>query len=236
MKDVIEIKTEEIKSLASRKKFLTTKYQNTLAEELPSSVTSELKLIDDLMTEANVSDDLYQSSPKMITIRNSRDEEWYFQQLLNWIKRHPQATNGLLGKSQLYKFTLHFFVENIVLNTDNAQLSFGQLEEKLSNLKQSKSDGTIVRQNRNIEQSLAFLISMSYRSLNFIPESVNDDGLVEYGINPFSESIVKANGVETTLGSQSEVGRAYEEFQNAWSRDKQRLKKIKQPKGVITDD
>ncbi|BAX72898.1 hypothetical protein [Leuconostoc mesenteroides] len=236
MKDAIEIKTEEIKRLASRKKFLTTKYQNTLTEELPSSVTSELKLIDDLMTEANVSDDVYQSSSKMITIRNSRDEEWYFQQLLNWIKRHPQATNGLLGKSQLYKFTLHFFVENIVLNPDNAQLSFGQLEEKISNLKQSKSDSTIVKQNRNIEQSLAFLISMSYRALNFIPESVNDDGLVEYGINPFSESIVKANGVETTLGTQSEVGKAYEEFQNAWSRDKQRLKKIKQPKGVITDD
>ncbi|WP_312694925.1 hypothetical protein [Leuconostoc pseudomesenteroides] len=236
MKDTIEIKLEEVKRLASRKKFLTNKYQNTLAEELPSSVTSELKLIDDLMAEANVPEEIYQTRSKTVNIKNSRDEEWYFQQLLHWAKRHPQSTNGLFGKSSLYKFALHFFVENIVLNPDNAQLSFGQLEEKISNLKQAKSDSTIVKQNRNIEQSLAFLISMSYRSLNFIPESVNDDGLVEYGINPFSESIVKANGVETTLGSQSEVGRAYEEFQNAWSRDKQRLKKIKQPKGVITDD
>lgn len=236
MKDAIEIKTEEIKRLASRKKFLSHKYKNTLPEELPPSVKSELKLIEDLMVEANVSEEVFQTSPKMINIRNSRDEEWYFQQLLNWVKRHPQATNSQFGRSTLYKFAIHFFVESIVLKPENAQLSYGQLEERLSNLKQSKADSILTKQNQNIEQSLAFLISMTYRALNFIPESIDERNLVEYGINPFNDSIVQNNGLETILDTKSEVGKAYLEFKAAWSHEKQNMKKKNQPKGVLNDD
>lgn len=236
MKDAIEIKTEEIKSLAKRKNYLTTQYEKTLPDEIPKKVKRELELIDAMFEDADVSEDIYQSMPKTINIKNSRDEEWYFQQIEQWAVRHPQATNGQFGRSTLYRFALHFFVENIVLSSTNASLTYDQVVDKVKYLSVSKSENIQIQQNRNIENSLAFLTAMMYQALNYIPESISDEKYVNYAINPFESVTLKNLDVDTTLKEDSELGKAFGEFTKILSRDKQRLKKINKPTGEIDDD
>ncbi|QEA46434.1 hypothetical protein FGL72_04655 [Leuconostoc citreum] len=236
MKDVLEIRTEHIKSLAKRKNFLTKKFSNQLASEVPKKIQDELQLIDTLLADSDVPEEIYQSSPKMVTIRNSKDEEWYFQQLLNWLKRHPDVINGQFARSTIYKFTLHFFVENIVLNSKNANLSMGELASRLNALTQSKNEVKLTAQNKNIEESLSFIMAMIYRQLDSIPESMDATNEVQYMLNPMSEIELKALGTETELEEDSELAKSFAAYKSIRFRDKQRIQQINQERGIISNE
>lgn len=236
MKDAIEIRIEHIKNLAKRKNFLTKKYANQIASDVPQKIQDELQLLDTLLADYDVPEEIYQSSPKMITIRNSRDEEWYFQQMLNWLKRHPDVINGQFARSTIYKFTLHFFVENIVLNSKNANLTIGELASRLNDLTQSKNEVKLTAQNKNIEESLSFMMSMIYHLMDTVPESIDPTNKVQYMLNPMSEIELKALGTETELEEDSELAKSFAAYKNIRFRDKQRIQKINQERGIISND
>ncbi|MCM6838190.1 hypothetical protein NE281_08720, partial [Leuconostoc mesenteroides] len=116
MKDAIEFKTSQMKALIKRRNVLNKKYDTTLPEDIPLEVKSELEFIENLLNEFDINQLIFDERPTMIGIKNSRDEEWYFQQMKHWIERHPNALNTKFSRSSVYKFALHFFVENIALN------------------------------------------------------------------------------------------------------------------------
>ncbi|WP_349550022.1 hypothetical protein [Leuconostoc pseudomesenteroides] len=234
MKDVTKIKTETIKNLARRKNYLLNQYQDITAD-VPEQVTAELQLIELMLTEANVNDDTYQKRPATINIRNTRDEEWYFQQMKHWIKSHPQATSGKLGRSFIYKFTLHFFVENIVLNSQNRDLGLSELENRISQLSKNNDSRQINAQNKNIEASLGFMMSMLYQLVGHMPESV-DNKKIDYKLNPLTEIEIMTAGTDTDLNDNAEFNLAFQAFKEVRKRDKQQLKKLHQSKGKLYDD
>lgn len=235
MKNAIEMKMEEINRFSRRKAYLSKKYKNTLAGEIPTHVAAELTLIDSLMKQMDVSEEVYRKQPKLIGIKNSRDEEWYFQQMLHWVEKNPSVVDGQFGRSTIYRFALHFFVENIVLSSKNSSYSFNALIEKINHLSNTKVDATISKQNKNIEDSLGFMMAMMYQLVDHIPETV-DHKDIDYKLNPLSEIEIKTGGTETDLNDNAEFKNAFEAFKEVRERDKQKLKKINQSTGVLHDD
>ncbi|WP_349549761.1 hypothetical protein [Leuconostoc pseudomesenteroides] len=235
MKDALEIKIEQTKRLAKRKAYLSKKYKETLAQDLPLQVRTELAMIDALLENADVSEDTFRKQPSTIGIRNSRDEEWYFQQMMYWINKNPNAVDGQFGRSSIYKFALHFFVENVVLNPRNSSSTLNQLIDKMANLTTQKSNIKINAQNKNIEDSLSFMMAMIYQLVDHIPETV-DHKDIDYKLNPLSEIEIKTGGTETDLNDNAEFKNAFDAFKEVRERDKQKLKKINQSTGVLHDD
>jgi len=189
VKDSIEFKTEQMKALIKRRNSLSKKYENTVPTEIPLEVKSELDFIDKLLQEFDIDQSIYDAKPKMIGIKNSRDEEWYFQQMVHWVNRHPSALNVKFSRSSIYKFVLHFFVENIALNSSNASLSISELAQKVNGVSSKKDDLKLITQMSNIENLLGFLLTMQQRQLEYIPEVIDpQNGFVKYAINPINQT------------------------------------------------
>lgn len=237
MRDAIEFKASQMKALIKRKNVLNKRYETTLPEDIPLKVKSELDLIDKLLQEFNIDEKTFEKQGKTINIKNSRDEEWYFQQMKHWSERHPKATNGQFGKSTLYKFALHFFVENIALNAGNARLNYLELAQKVNDASPAKSDSKLAAQLANVENLLGFLLTMQQRQLEYIPEGVNlENGFVKYAINPINLTEFQQFGAPTELNPNNELAQSYEEYKKIRSRDKQLIKKYHQIGGQLDDD
>ena len=237
MKDTIEFKTTQMKALIKRKNVLHKKYDSTLPEDIPLEVKSELELIDNLLNEFDVNQNLFDEKPTMIGIKNSRDEEWYFQQMKHWVERHPKALNAKFNRSSVYKFALHFFVENIALNANNARLNYSELAQKVNDASPAKRDSKLTAQLANVENLLGFLLTMQQRQLENIPEGVNlENGFIKYAINPINPTEFQQFGAPTELNPNNELAQSYEEYKKIRSRDKQLIKKYHQTGGQLDDD
>ena len=237
MKDAIEFKTSQMKALIKRRNVLNKKYDTTLPEDIPLDVKSELKFIDKILQEFDIDEEIFAKQGKTINIKNSRDEEWYFQQMKNWAERNPRSTNGQFGKSTLYRFALHFFVENIALNANNARLNYSELAQKVNDANSTKSDSKLTAQLANVENLLGFLLTMQQRQLEYIPEGINlENGFVKYAINPINPTEFQQFGTPTELNPNNELAQSYEEYKKIRSRDKQLIKKYHQTGGQLDDD
>ncbi|MBZ5947958.1 hypothetical protein KII93_05685 [Leuconostoc gelidum subsp. gasicomitatum] len=237
MKDAIEFKSSQIKALIKRKNILNKKYDTTFPDDMPLEVKSELDFIDKLLQEFDIDEAIFAKQGKTINIKNSRDEEWYFQQMKHWAERHPKATNGQFGKSTLYKFALHFFVENIALNANNARLNFSELAQKVNDVSSQKSDSKLTAQLSNVENLLGFLLTMQHRQLEYIPEVINlENGFVKYAINPINPTEFQQFGAPTELNPNNELAQSYDEYKKIRSRDKQLIKKYHQTGGQLNDN
>lgn len=237
MKDAIEFKTSQMKALIKRRNVLNKKYDTTLPEDIPLDVKSELKFIDKILQEFDIDEKIFAKQGKTINIKNSRDEEWYFQQMKYWAERNPRSTNGQFGKSTLYRFALHFFVENIALNANNARLNYSELAQKVNDVNSTKSDSKLTAQLANVENLLGFLLTMQQRQLEYIPEGINlENGFVKHAINPINPTEFQQFGTPTELNPNNELAQSYEEYKKIRSRDKQLIKKYHQTGGQLDDD
>ena len=237
MKDAIEFKTSQMKALIKRRNVLNKKYDTTLPEDIPLDVKSELKFIDKILQEFDIDEEIFAKQGKTINIKNSRDEEWYFQQMKHWIERHPNALNAKFSRSSVYKFALHFFVENIALNANNARLNYSELAQKVNDANSTKSDSKLTAQLANVENLLGFLLTMQQRQLEYIPEGINlENGFVKYAINPINPTEFQQFGTPTELNPNNELAQSYEEYKKIRSRDKQLIKKYHQTGGQLDDD
>ncbi|MBK0041644.1 hypothetical protein FGL85_07580 [Leuconostoc pseudomesenteroides] len=237
MKDAIEFKTSQMKALIKRRNVLKKKYDTTLPEDIPLDVKTELKFIDKILQKFDIDEEIFAKQGKTINIKNSRDEEWCFQQMKHWAERNPSSTNGQFGKSTLYRFALHFFVENIALNANNARLNSSELAQKVYDVNSTKSDSKLTAQLANVENLLGFLLTMQQRQLEYIPEGINlENGFVKYAINPINPTEFQQFGTPTELNPNNELAQSYEEYKKIRSRDKQLIKKYHQTGGQLDDD
>ncbi|WP_273948586.1 hypothetical protein [Leuconostoc mesenteroides] len=237
MKDAIEFKKSQMKALIKRRNVLNKKNDTTLPEDIPLEVQSELTFIENLLNEFDINQSIFDERPTMIGIKNSRDEEWYFQQMRHWIERHPNALNAKFSRSSVYKFVLHFFVENIALNANNSRLNYSELAQKVNDANSTKSDSKLTAQLANVENLLGFLLTMQQRQLEYIPEGINlENGFVKYAINPINPTEFQQFGTPTELNPNNELAQSYEEYKKIRSRDKQLIKKYHQTGGQLDDD
>ncbi len=79
-------------------------------------------------------------------------------------------------------------------------------------------------------------MSMIYRLIDKVPESIDPTNKVQYMLNRMSEIELKALGTETDLGEDSELAKSFVTFKDIRLRNKQRLRQINQERGIISND
>lgn len=236
MKNVSQLKVLQTKRLIKRQNYLRKIYHAVSPTEIPLSVSSELQLIDQLLKDLNIDAAIYQRQPKVISIRNSNSEEWYFQQMCSWLDRHPEAIGANFNRSEIYRFALHFFVENIALNAANAKLKYGDLTQKINTLAIKRENAKLEAKLSSIENQLGFLTTMQHRQLEYIPEVVDqNNGFVKYAINPINETEFQQFGAPTEMLPTNDLGKAYAEYKKIRGYEKLAIKKRHQ-KGMFYRD
>lgn len=236
MKNVSQLKVLQTKRLLKRQNYLRKVYRDVSPTEIPASVTEELKLIDHMLQDLNIDTAIYQKQPKVISLRHSDNEEWYLQQLFHWLDRHPEAIGAKFNRSEVYRFALHFFVENIALNAANAKLKYGDLTQKVNALALKRENAKLEAQLANIENLLGFLTTLQYRQLEYIPEFVNlKNGFVKYSLNPINETEFQQFGAPIEMSPTNDLGKAYAEYKKIRGREKLTIKKRHQKGNFYPD-
>lgn len=151
MKTISQLVVTQTRRLLKRRNYLRKVYRDVSPTEIPITVNTELALINQMLQDLKTDPTIYQKQPKVISLRHSQSEEWYFQQLSRWLNRHPEAIGAKFNRSELYRFALHFFVENIALNATNAKLPYGDLIEKINTLAFKRENAKLEVQLANLE-------------------------------------------------------------------------------------
>lgn len=236
MKNVSQLKVLQTKRLLKRQNYLRKVYRDVFPTEIPASVTEELQLIDHMLQDLNIATAIYQKQPKVISLRHSDSEEWYFQQLFHWLDRHPEAIGAKFNRSEMYRFALHFFVENIALNAANAKLKYGDLTQKVNSLALKRENAKLEAQLANMENLLGFLTTLQYRQLEYIPEFVNlKNGFVKYSLNPINETEFQQFGAPIEMSPNNDLGKAYAEYKKIRGHEKLAIKKRHQKGNFYPD-
>lgn len=236
MKNVSQLKVLQTKRLLKRQNYLRKVYRDVSPTEIPASVNEELQLIDHMLQDLNIDTAIYQKQPKVISLRHSDSEEWYFQQLFHWLDRHPEAIGAKFNRSEMYRFALHFFVDNIALNAANAKLKYGDLTQKVNALSLKRENAKLEAQLANMENLLGFLTTLQYRQLEYIPEVVNlKNGFVKYSLNPINETEFQQFGAPIEMIPNNDLGKAYAEYKKIRGREKLAIKKRNQKGNFYPD-
>jgi hypothetical protein len=195
-----------------------------LPDDVPQIVKNEIAYINDLLKELTFNSDDNQKIPTDIHLKNSRDEEWYLQQMTNWVDKHPTAIGAKKGRSTLYKYALHFFVENIALQSENSLLSASELSDRVKNMRYRNGQlENIERKLKDIDDQLTFNTAMTHFYGRRSPLDADDspmplitDGNDYSGITDiFSQPTVRQDG----------VAEIYASFKKQLGREKALLKK-----------
>jgi hypothetical protein len=224
VKSAIQVQKEAAESLSRRLKILQKKYVNILPEAIPQVVKNEIVYINELLASLTFGSENSSQITPTITIRNSRDETWYMQQMQQWLDKHPTAITGQKGRSTIYKFALHFFVENIALQSENSLLSANELADRVKNMRYRNGQfANIERKLKDIDDQLTFNTAMThfygrrvspdYEDEPLIPAMVEEQG--ELMTNIFSQPSIHNNG----------VAELYTAFKKMVGREKALLKK-----------
>jgi len=127
---------------------------------------------------------------------------------------------------EIYRFALHFFIENIALNAANAKLQYGDLTQKLNALALKRENAKLEAQLANMDNLLGFLTTLQYRQLEYIPEKINlQNGLVDYSINPINETEFQLFSAPIEMSPNNDLGKSYAEYKKIRGREKLAIKK-----------
>jgi len=231
MQNAIEMKIMHIKKLVKKLNYLQKKNAQVLPESISLEDRDEIQLLERMLKDINVSEEDYQSRPQIVNFKNSRDDEWYFQQMKTWIQRHPTALNGQSGRSTIYKFTLHFFVENIVLQPDNTQLSELLLAERIKNLHKQTKKNIADFKLEKLEEMTSFTMAMIFKQYDYIPEEVLNDKMINYAINSMNEYGFSNSIKASDINPNDQLGKTFKLYRELRQRDKQLIKKLNNKSG-----
>ncbi|CUW06037.1 hypothetical protein [Leuconostoc gasicomitatum] len=231
MQNAIEMKIMHIKKMVKKLNYLQKKNAQVLPDSISVEDRDEIQLLERMLEDMNVSDDIFQKQPKTINIKNNRDEEWYFQQMKTWIQRRPTALNGQSGRSTIYKFALHFFVENIVLQPDNTQLSELLLAERIKNLHKQTPKNVADFKLEKLEEMTSFTMAMIFKQYDYIPEEVLNDKMINYAINSMNEYGFSNSIKASDINPNDQLGKTFKLYRELRQRDKQLIKKLNNKSG-----
>lgn len=226
MRNAVDLKTDQTKKLIKRINFL---------KNNKPDADGEIEFLTQILNDMDVKDEDYESRPKLVNFKNSKDDEWYFQQMQQWLKRHPTVLGSKTGRSTIYKYTLHFFVEHIVLNPDNAKLTESQLAERINSEKTDTNTKNIELKIEQLEEMTSFIMALLFKQFDYVPEEVNERGMIGFAINSMNEFGFDTNVAASEINPNEQLGKTFRLYRALRSRDKQLIKKVNQRGGIHYD-
>lgn len=183
---IFEIQAESEKKLKRRLNALSKKYQNVPEKDIPLDIKKEIIAIQQIMGQ--MEQEIPQKDKwETATVKGSEKEEWYYNMMRMWANTHTDALNenSKTARATLYRFALHFFVEQIVLSPKNNALSYSMLKEHVKTMtdKRDRELVKVTRKLKDIENMVAYLGSITNADAETNPKFGTEfDAFVEKGL------------------------------------------------------
>ena len=147
----------------NRLKYLQAKFKNYSDENLDDHIADELRGLMNVneLVKHEIDENMHQSSH--VGIRTSKQEIWYRDVLIAWLKQHPETGIDTDKAASLYRFTLTFFVNQVILNPKNNTLSYGDLLKGMDEINDvDPMLNQINNQMADLKEMTSFIAAMDY--------------------------------------------------------------------------
>lgn len=147
----------------NRLKYLKKKFKNYSDEDLDQQVADEVHGIINVseILDSNPTDE--QLLKNQIGVKTSRQEVWYRNALSTWLSQHPEVGVSGDNNAGMYRFALTFFVNQIILNPKNNNMSYGDLLKAMDEINDvDPMLNEINYQMKDIKEIASFTAAMEY--------------------------------------------------------------------------
>ncbi|WP_407124713.1 hypothetical protein [Weissella paramesenteroides] len=162
----------------NRLKYLKKKFKNYSDEDLDQQVADEVHGIINVseILDYNPTDE--KLLKRQIAIKTSRREVWYRNAMSTWLSQHPEV--GVSGENNagMYRFAFTFFVNQVILNPKNNNLSYGDLLKAMDEINDvDPMLNEINYQMKDLKEIASFIAAMEYLEniTSFGPDRQLDD-------------------------------------------------------------
>ncbi|XZO07904.1 hypothetical protein ABU186_00015 [Weissella paramesenteroides] len=147
----------------NRLKYLKKKFKNYSDEDLDQQVADEVHGIINVseILDYNPTDE--KLLKRQIAIKTSRQEVWYRNAMSTWLSQHPEV--GVSGENNagMYRFAFTFFVNQVILNPKNNNLSYGDLLKAMDEINDvDPMLNEINYQMKDLKEIASFTAAMEY--------------------------------------------------------------------------
>lgn len=147
----------------NRLKYLKKKFKNYSDEDLDQQVADEVHGIINVseILDYNPTDE--KLLKRQIAIKTSRREVWYRNAMSTWLSQHPEV--GVSGENNagMYRFAFTFFVNQVILNPKNNNLSYGDLLKAMDEINDvDPMLNEINYQMKDLKEIASFIAAMEY--------------------------------------------------------------------------
>jgi len=147
----------------NRLKYLKRKFKNYSDEDLDQQVADEVHGIINVseILDYNPTDE--KLLKRQIAIKTSRREVWYRNAMSTWLSQHPEV--GVSGENNagMYRFAFTFFVNQVILNPKNNNLSYGDLLKAMDEINDvDPMLNEINYQMKDLKEIASFIAAMEY--------------------------------------------------------------------------
>ena len=122
-----------------------------------------------------------------------------------------------------------------MLNPDNAKLTELQLAERLNGSKSDASTKSFELKINQLEEMTSFIMALLFKQFDYVPQDINERGMVGFAINSMNEFGFENNVVASEINPNEQLGKTFKIYKDLRSRDKQLVKKINQKGGIQYD-
>lgn len=163
---------ERIRSKLQHRMAILEKKFSEQSESPDKKMLTEANQIQDLLDLLNDQNDDANHKDK-ISVKDSVEENWYRSIAGYWLDQHIEAGVNSKQQSTIYKFALHFFVEQVVLNPQNSVLSYSSLLRKMEYLNaEDQQLENIARDLEDIKGLASFIAAMDHE-VNTLPDGMS---------------------------------------------------------------
>lgn len=147
----------------NRLKYLKNKFKNYSDEDLDQQVADEVHGIINITQILDHEPSPESSHRRQITIKTSQQEAWSRDAFSMWLEQHPETGVSPDNNAGIYRFALNFFLNQVILNPKNNNLSYGDLLKAMDEINDvDPMLNEINYQMKDIKEIASFTAAMEY--------------------------------------------------------------------------
>lgn len=147
----------------NRLKYLKKKFKDYSDEDLDQQVADEVHGIINVTQILDHEPSPESSRRRQITIKTSQQEAWARDAFSMWLEQHPETGVSADNNAGIYRFALNFFLNQVILNPKNNNLSYGDLLKAMDEINDvDPMLNEINYQMKDLKEITSFTAAMQY--------------------------------------------------------------------------
>lgn len=205
----------------NRLKYLKKKFKNYSDEDLDQQVADEVHGIINVseILDSNPTDE--QLLKNQIGVKTSRQEVWYRNALSTWLSQHPEVGVSGDNNAGMYRFALTFFVNQVILNPKNNNMSYGDLLKAMDEINDvDPMLNEINYQMKDLKEIASFTAAMEYL-----------ENVTSFGPARQLDDVIQSD-IRSEIDDSSQYAKDFAAYQERRKRDLSNKKKRRNNEGM----